>query len=52
MTALLVAGFTGWEIFGIFLWAGIIGIGWWWSIRDRKHTIAELDRQWARRHRL
>lgn len=51
MTALLIAGFTGWEIFGIFLWAGIIGCVW-WSVRDRKETIAEKDRQWARRHRL
>lgn len=52
MTALLVASFTGWDWCGVLLWAGIIAYGWYWAVKDRKHTIAEMDRQWARRNRL
>lgn len=51
MTALLIFGFSGWEFVGILLWVAILAALAWWGL-DRKESIAEKDRQWARRHRL
>ncbi len=43
--------FTGWEIVGYLIWIlAIVSI--WWAARDRKETLAEKDREWARRHHL